>query len=142
MPPQYAPPYPPKPSHGTVSWALGFLLFFPFPFLGALLSGIAMAIPYGAMARRGGLARENARVALNWGVTFALVSSLLLATHFILLAALTQDAPVRDFYPFGIVITLYGLLVVAHLVIVIVGTIRAAQGKAVRIPVAIPFVRP
>ena len=140
--PGYGPPaYAPKPSNGTVPWALGFIIFVPIPFLSALASGIAMAITYGAVSRHGGVARENARSALNWGLTFALVSTMLLFTHFILLAALTRDAPIRDFYPFGTVITLYAVSLLAHVVIVIVGTVRASQGKVTNIPVAIPFVR-
>jgi uncharacterized Tic20 family protein len=66
---------------------------------------------------------------------------MLLATHFILLFALTQDESIKNFYPFGIIITLYAAVVLAHIVIVIVGTVRVAQGKTTNIPFAIPFVR-
>lgn len=120
---------------------MGFLLFIPIPFLSVLVSGIVMASVYGSVSRRGPVARENARAAANWGITFALVSTSLLILHFILLFALTRGAGVSDFYPLGIPITLYGLVVLAHIVLVIVGTVRASGGKVTRVPFSIPFIR-
>jgi uncharacterized Tic20 family protein len=137
----YFPLAAPRPTNGVVPWALGFIVFFPVPFLGALASGVAMALAYGATAKRGPVAQANARGALNWGVTFALVSTMLLVTHFVLLFAFTADEPVRDFYPLGTAITLYGVIILVHIVVVIVGTVRASQGKVTNIPLAIPFVR-
>jgi uncharacterized Tic20 family protein len=100
-----------------------------------------MASVYGSVSTRGPLARENARSAANWGLTFTLVSTVLVVTHFVLLFALTGGGGVRDFYPLGIPITLYALVVVLHIVLVIVGTVRASQGKIVNVAVAIPFIR-
>lgn len=137
-----APGYPPAvPPRGLLPWVLGFLICVPFPFAGGLASGIAMAVSGGSSRRAGGTARENARAALNWGLTYLMVSTLLLILHFVLLFILTAESPTSDFYPLGIPITLYLVLSIAHLVIVIVGTVRVSSGKVMRVPFAIPFLR-
>ncbi|MEV7693120.1 DUF4870 domain-containing protein [Microbacterium sp. NPDC089189] len=137
-PPGAAPGWGPRPSTGVVSWALGFIVFVP---LGLFFSGIAMAIPYASLRRRGPVAQQNGRAALNWGLTFTLLSFVLLFLHVVLLFSLAYAAPAQDFYPLGIPITLYGVLVLLHVVLVIVGTVRASSGKLMRVPFAIPFVR-
>ncbi|KQR38881.1 DUF4870 domain-containing protein [Microbacterium sp. Leaf159] len=128
------------PPRGLLPWALGLLILIPFPFLGGLASGIAMAVSGGASRRFGGVARENARAALNWGLTYLLVSTVLLVSHFVLLFSLTADSP-SGFYPIGIPITIYFALSVLHLVLVIIGMVRAAGGKVMRVPFAIPYLR-
>ncbi|MFS0893236.1 DUF4870 domain-containing protein [Microbacterium sp. 179-I 3D3 NHS] len=120
---------------------LGLLIVVPFPFIGGLASGIAMATSGAASRRAGGVARENARTAFNWGLTYLLVSTLLLVLHFVLLFALTAQAPTRDFYPLGIPITAYFAVSLLHLALVIAGTVRASAGKAMKVPFAIPFQR-
>lgn len=154
--PQYAPPpaasypaggypvgaYPAAvPPRGLLPWALGLLILIPFPFVGGLASGIAMAVGGGASRRFGGVARENARVALNWGLTYLLVSTILLVSHFVLLFTLTADSPVTGFYPLGIPITIYFAVSVLHLILVIVGMVRASSGRVMRVPIAIPYLR-
>lgn len=154
--PQYAPPpaasypaggypvgaYPAAvPTRGLLPWALGLLILIPFPFVGGLASGIAMAVGGGASRRFGGVARENARVALNWGLTYLLVSTILLVSHFVLLFTLTADSPVTGFYPLGIPITIYFAVSVLHLILVIVGMVRASSGRVMRVPIAIPYLR-
>jgi len=129
------------PPRGLLPWALGLLILIPFPFVGGLASGIAMAVSGGASRRFGGVARENARAALNWGLTYLLVSTVLLVSHFVLLFSLTADSPTSGFYPIGIPITIYFALSVLHLVLVIVGLVRAAGGKVMRVPFAIPYLR-
>ncbi|MGJ0387663.1 DUF4870 domain-containing protein [Microbacterium sp. CGR1] len=129
------------PPRGLLPWALGLLILIPFPFLGGLASGIAMAVSGGASRRFGGVARENARAALNWGLTYLLVSTVLLVSHFVLLFSLTADSPTSGFFPIGIPITIYFALSVLHLVLVIVGMVRAAGGKIMRVPFAIPYLR-
>lgn len=138
-PPQHSVPRPP--TSGAAAWGWGFLVWAPIPFIGAFASGIAMALAYGPTSKRGPLARENARAAANWGLTFTLVSTALLVTHFVLLFTLTRDEPVYNFYPLGIPITFYGLAVLLHAVLVIVGTVRASRGKVTKAP-SIPFIRP
>ncbi|WP_312172893.1 DUF4870 domain-containing protein, partial [Microbacterium sp.] len=129
------------PPRGLLPWALGLLIFIPFPFVGGLASGIAMAVSGGASRRFGGVARENARVALNWGLTYLLVSTGLLITHFVVLFTLTSDSPSSGFYPIGIPITLYFAVSVLHVVLVIIGMVKASAGKAMRVPFAIPYLR-
>ncbi len=129
------------PPRGLLPWALGLLILIPFPFVGGLASGLAMAVSGGASRRYGGVARENARAALNWGLTYLLVSTVLLVTHFVLLFALTADSPATGFYPLGIPITIYFVLSVLHVVLVIVGMVRASSGKVMRVPFAIPYLR-
>ncbi|MBT2485344.1 MULTISPECIES: DUF4870 domain-containing protein [unclassified Microbacterium] len=137
-----APGYPaPVPARGLLPWVLGFLILVPFPFLGGIASGIAMAASGGSARRAGGPASENARAALNWGLTYLMVSTLLLILHFVVLFSLTADSPATGFYPLGIPITLYFAVSVVHLVLVIVGTVRVSSGKVMRVPFAIPFVR-
>nr|WP_201469321.1 DUF4870 domain-containing protein [Microbacterium hydrocarbonoxydans] len=161
MPPQqpapgYAPPQAPgypaagypvgaypvaAPPRGLLPWALGLLIFIPFPFVGGLASGIAMAVSGGGSRRFGGVARENARAALNWGLTYLLVSTVLLVSHFVILFALTSDSSSTGFYPIGIPITLYFAVSVLHVVLVIMGTVKASSGRVVRVPFAIPYLR-
>lgn len=136
--PGYAQPVPPR---GLLPWVLGFLVVLPFPFVGGLASGIAMAASGGSSRRFGGTARENARAALNWGLTYLLVSTVLVVTHFVILSGLTSESPATGFFPIGIPITLYFAISLAHLVIVIIGTVRASSGKVTRVPFAIPFLR-
>lgn len=129
------------PPRGLLPWALGLLILIPFPFVGGIASGLAMAVSGGASRRFGGLARENARAALNWGLTYLLVSTVLLVLHFVVLFAFTADGPSSGFFPIGIPITLYFAVSVLHLVLVIIGMVRAAGGRAMRVPFAIPYLR-
>lgn len=151
--PGYAPPQgypapgypvsmvPAVPPRGLLPWALGLLILIPFPFIGGLASGIAMATSGGASRRAGGVASENARNALNWGLTYLLVSTVLLVSHFVLLFALAGGRGVSGFFPLGIPITIYFALSLLHLVLVIVGMVRASAGKVMRVPFAIPYLR-
>ncbi|MGM1018248.1 MAG: DUF4870 domain-containing protein [Actinomycetota bacterium] len=132
---------PQKPATGTLSWAMGFIVFLPIPFFSAFATGIVMAAVYRTSAQKNPVAEANARSAANWGLTFLFVSTALLILHFILLFALTADSPATGFYPLGIPITLYALTILLHVVLTIVGTVRASSGKIVRIPFAIPFLR-
>lgn len=129
------------PPRGLLPWALGLLILIPFPFVGGIASGIAMAVSGGASRRFGGAARENARAALNWGLTYLLVSTVLLVSHFVILSTLTADSPASGFYPIGIPITLYFAVSVFHLALVIMGMVRASGGKIMHVPFAIPYLR-
>ncbi|WP_372467243.1 DUF4870 domain-containing protein [Microbacterium maritypicum] len=164
MPPGYVPPaypgpgYPsqtyPAPGHprqfppavaparGLLPWALGFLVLIPFPFIGGLASGLAMAVSGGSARRTGGPAAENARSALNWGLTYLMVSTVLLVMHFVLLITVTsQGNASTGFFPLGIPITLYFAVSLLHVVLVIIGTVRVSSGGVMRVPFAIPFAR-
>lgn len=136
--PQY--PYAAPPNGGGLSWALGFLVF-AFPYVGAVAAGISMAAVYGSVAWRGQLAAQNARSAANWGLTFLLASIVLPLAHFILLAVATDELRRMGFFPLGTLITLYFVIVLLHIVLTIVGTVRASTGRVMRVPFAIPFIR-
>lgn len=143
--PSYPPPgYPavaPVPPRGLLPWVLGFLIVIPFPFVGGVASGIAMSVSGGGSRRAGGVARENARAALNWGLTYLLISTSLIVMHFVILFSLTADSPATGFYPIGIPLTIYVAISLLHLVLVIIGTVRSSSGAVMRVPFAIPFVR-
>lgn len=129
------------PPRGLLPWALGLLILIPFPFVGGLASGIAMAVSGGTSRRFGGVAGENARAAANWGLTYLLVSTVLLISHFVILFSLTADSPSSGFYPIGIPITIYFALSVFHVVLVIMGMVKASGGRVMRVPFAIPYFR-
>lgn len=129
------------PPRGLLPWALGLLILIPFPFVGGLASGIAMAVSGGTSRRFGGVAGENARAAANWGLTYLLVSTVLLISHFVILFSLTADSPSSGFYPIGIPITIWFALSVTHIVLSIVGLVKASRGVVFK-PVALPFFSP
>jgi len=145
--PQYGAPGaygypPPKPSTGTLSWALGFLIFISIPFLSGIVSGVVMASVYRSVSRKGEIARQNARSAANWALTYLTVSIALLLVHIIVLVAFAGDDGMTGFFPLGIPITLYFAVSILHVVLVIVGTVKASSGKVLRVPFAIPYIRP
>lgn len=135
--PGYA-PLPPAPT-GT-PWLLGLLALVPIPFLSALVSGVVMASVGRGQRRRGEPNAENGRNAANWGLTYALLTALLVVGHFVLLFTLTRDSSVQGFFPLGTVITIWFALSLAHVVVSIVGGLRAGAGRVFRVP-AIPFFR-
>ncbi|CAN7278093.1 DUF4870 domain-containing protein [Microbacterium foliorum] len=100
-----------------------------------------MAVSGGTSRRFGGVAGENARAAANWGLTYLLVSTVLLISHFVILFSLTADSPSSGFYPIGIPITTYFALSVFHVVLVIMGMVKASGGRVMRVPFAIPYLR-
>lgn len=126
---------------GMLSWALGFLIFVLFPFISGIISGVAMAIPYGASAKHGGVARENARSAANWGLTYVAVSVVLGVVHVIALATLSGTSAAHGFFPIGIPLMVYLAVSILHVVLVIVGTVRSSSGKVMRVPFAVPYIR-
>ena len=139
------PPYvgaPPDPvtRNGALAWGLGLVVLMCVPFLSSLLASIAMAVAGRMQRRQGPVAAANGRSAANWGLTYLVLSVLLVGTHFGLLFALTRDEPVQGFFPLGIPITTWLVVSVAHLVICVVGLVRAGRGQVLAVP-AIPFFR-
>lgn len=126
---------------GTLSWALGFLIFLLIPFLSGIISGAAMALTFGAAAKHGGVARENARSAANWGLTYVTLSLVLVIAHFIAVFAFADSGAGRGFFPIGIPITIYFAVSLLHVVLVIVGTVKSSSGKVMRVPFAVPYIR-
>ncbi|WP_144795622.1 DUF4870 domain-containing protein [Microbacterium paludicola] len=126
---------------GTLSWALGFFVLVPLPFLNGTIAGAAMALSYGASAKRGALAKENGRHAANWGLTYFFLSWALFLAYFFrsIWAVPGDDASglLSAAAPFGLAV----VLALTHIVIVIIGTVRSYGGRVMRVPFAIPFVR-
>ncbi|WP_077222404.1 DUF4870 domain-containing protein [Rathayibacter sp. VKM Ac-2630] len=144
-PPDPRPEHPslpqPAPPTGAMPYALGFLALTGIPFVSLIVAGVVMAAVLPSARQRGGVAAENGRRAANWGLTTVLVTVLCLVGHFVLLFALTADAPSTSFYPIGIPITVFAVLAVAHLVVIVCGLVSANRGNVFRNPLAIPFLR-
>lgn len=141
--PQYGYPVaqPVRTPTGALSWALGFLIFLPIPFLSGIISGATMALTFGASARHGGVARENARSAANWGLTYVTLSLALMIVHFIVVVAFAGTSVGRGFLPIGIPFIVYVALSILHVVLVIMGTVKASSGTVMRVPFAIAYIR-
>lgn len=133
--------YPQRPATGMLQWAMGLLVLLPIPFLGGFVSGITMAATFGAAAKHGGRARENARAAANWGLTYLTVSTALLIIHFICIVQFANGPGMRGFYPLGIPITIYLGVGILHLVVVVIAMVRVGGGGTMRVPFAIPYIR-
>ncbi|WP_309066612.1 hypothetical protein [Microbacterium sp.] len=124
-----------RPATGASAWALGLLVLLPIPLLGPLAAGGGMVAAYGSLSRQGPLAAANARSAKRWGTFFLLVSTGLLVLQLgIAVALLWMPPQPRGLFPVAIPMTLYVVVCVVHLVVVIVGTLRARRGEVVRIP--------
>lgn len=133
-------PYPPSAPSGALAWGLGLLVLVCVPFVSSIAAGIAMAIAGRGLRGRGEPGASNGRHAANWGLTYLVATVVLVSLHFGLLFALTREHPVEDFFPLGIPITLWLLISLLHVVLSIVGLVRAGSGKILS-PPAIPFFR-
>lgn len=121
---------------GVLPWALGLLAYIPVPLVSMVIAGIAMAAVYPSQRRRSPVAAENARRAANWGLTVILVVVLMLVAVAVLSLVLTGPGagpvvPLLAVIPLGI----------AHLVVVVLGIMRANRGQVSAVPIAIPFLR-
>lgn len=132
---------------GTVAWALGFLAYFPIPFVNVLVAGIAQLVVGLRQRRHGGLAAQNGVRAANWGL-MQLCWPVLMGLSLTLAALTGEPSPKGDGVRFtpvmeGIVFTMLGLyllLGLTQLVYAIIGTVQASRGRRVGLPV-IPFLR-
>lgn len=124
---------------GRYGWALGFLAWI-LPFVGLLLAAIAMSLAYSRARFKGSaLCTENARRATNWGLTI-LVLALLCILYVVVVTNTVPDAT-QGFFPVGAVVIAYIVIVLAHTVITIAGTVKAGRGKVFNPGIAIPFIR-
>lgn len=133
--------------NGTIAWALGFLAYFPIPFVGLLIAGITQLIVGLGQRKHGGLAAVNGVRAANWGLTQLCWPVLMALT--MLIAVLTgvpsSTGDGMIFHPVMnvLVFTVLGLFFAVGLlqaVYAIVGTVMASKGRRVGLPV-IPFLR-
>jgi uncharacterized Tic20 family protein len=128
-----------RPATGSVAWGLGFLAFVPIPVVSMIIAGIAMASAYGAQRRNGPVAEGNARNAANWGLTVIAVT-IVSFTLTAVFAALFGETS-RGFLPIGAPILIWAALCVAHVVVIIIGVVKAGKGQVFENRIAIPFIR-
>ncbi|WP_265522865.1 DUF4870 domain-containing protein [Oerskovia flava] len=133
-----APPVPLGMPSGALAYGLGFLAYLPIPFFSLVIAGVTMAAVYPSQRRKSPLAAENARQAANWGLTLVAATVAMLVLVLLLVVTRPEGStgpgpavPLLLIFPLG----------VAHLVVVIVGLVRANQGTVFRNPLAIPFLR-
>lgn len=143
----YAPPapygaaggygYPVKPPAGALSWGLGFLAYIPIPYIGIVIAGIVMACVYRSQSRKSPVAEGNARNAANWGLTIALLTVLCF------LIALISSVGLGDSGAWiaGLMVVIWIAGCITHLVLIIMGLVRANRGAVLTVPFAIPFIR-
>jgi uncharacterized Tic20 family protein len=136
---------PPPQGTGTAAWALGFLAFVPIPLLGQIAGAGAMAVSYRWQRRKGAVAAENARRAANWGLTYITATVVLFGTAAAMGAyintiedeAARKDAAALPFTLIG----LWLLINLLHVILVVIGTTKAASGRIFNNPIQIPFLR-
>lgn len=129
---------------GTGAWALGFLASVPIPVIAQIMTGLIMAGVYPTHKKRGPIAHANARHAANWGLTFSILTVVLIgiAIVFAMIVSNGGTTPADSgttalpFIPLG----LWMLLCLVHVVVTIVGTVRASRGTVFRFPLAIRFI--
>ena len=133
-------PTPLRPVTGAAAWYWGLLaLVLALPFITAVASGVVMAIVSRTPAKAGGVARINANRAANWGLTYSILTVIIIGTHMGLLYALRNDPP-QGIFPFGWIILSWVALTLVHTAFSIVGGIRAGQGRVVPLN-GLPFFR-
>lgn len=137
-PPPPTAPEPPQPTGpATLAWALGLIILACVPFVSSLIASFAMVFAGISASTRGGVVGENGRRAANWGLTYLLLTVVLVGGHFgILFAAGT----IEGFFPFGLIILTWVAVSIAHVAICVLGIVRVSQGRALR-PWAVPFYR-
>ena len=137
-PPPPAAAEPPQPTGpATLAWALGLIILACLPFVSSIIASLAMVLAGLSASAHGGVVGENGRRAANWGLTYLLLTVVLVGGHFgILFAAGT----IEGFFPFGLIILTWGAVSIAHVVICILGIVRVSQGRALH-AWAIPFYR-
>lgn len=143
----FAPPtIPPPGSKGTGAWALGFLAYIPIPFFAQFLTGLIMAGVYPTHKRRGEIARANGRNAANWGLTYSVLTVVFIGLALVFALIVSSDSSTNGpssltALPF-IPLSLWLVVNLVHVVVTIVGTVKASRGEVFRFPLAIRFIAP
>lgn len=135
---------PPPGSRGTAAWALGFLAYVPFPVVAQIMTGLIMAGVYPTHKRRGPVAHANARNAANWGLTYSTLTVVLVLLAIVFVAFITNGgsttAPESVAALPLIPLLLWMLVSLVHVVVTIIGTVKASRGTVFRFPLAIRFI--
>lgn len=131
-------------SNGTGAWALGFLAYVPFPIVAQIMTGLIMAGVYPIHKKRGPIAHANARNAANWGLTYSILTVVFFGIALVFAAIVTNGGtmtvPFEASIPAIIPLALWLLMTVVHVIVVIVGTVKASRGTVFRVPFAIRFI--
>ncbi|WP_141014812.1 hypothetical protein [Nocardioides sambongensis] len=70
-----------------------------------------------------------------------MLTLLLLGAHFGLLFGLTRDGgQIEGFFPFGLIVCTWLVVTLLHLIVSVVGLVRASGGRVFQVP-AIPFLK-
>ncbi|MEO5534949.1 MAG: DUF4870 domain-containing protein [Pseudolysinimonas sp.] len=125
---------------GTLTHALGFLCFIPVPLVGILVAGVAMLLSYPSVRARGPIARRTARSGANWGATL-LILAIVIAAVQIVLTGIAAANHTTGFLPTGTPLLVLGALAITHVIVTIIGTVKASKGEEFKNPLAIPFYR-
>lgn len=127
-------------ANGAVQWGVGLLALIPFPFVSAIVAGIVMTAVGRSRAPATEAGERNRTNAANWGITYLISSVILIALHIAFLFTF-DDEYSSTFYPIGIPITIWFALSVTHVVLSIVGLVKASRGVVFK-PIALPFFSP
>lgn len=126
---------------GIIAWGLGLLILVPLVYVNVLAMAITVVAVGLAQRKHGGIAADNGCNAANWALSLFVVSIVVLGLGVILgLPGMTNGDPWQiSAYPLSFL--LFIGLGMAHLVIPIVGMVKAGQGTVFR-PPSIRFFRP
>lgn len=141
QPPPSAPPYQRPPANGAIAWIVGLVVLVCLPFVGSILAAVLMITLGLAQRGKGALAAHNGIRAANWGLTYLISTVVLVGGHFLALWYLTRDGgTIGGFFPFGIIISLWGVVSLWHVVVCVWGTVVTARNQPFG-GNGIPFIR-
>jgi len=104
-----------------------------------IVAGLVMAAVYPSQKRHGGIAAENGRRAANWGLTVVGVM-IIIAGSFVWLTIAGQSEPGLA-RAAGIPLAAYLVLSIVHVVVILIGFLRANRSRVFTNPLAIDFLR-
>jgi len=104
-----------------------------------IVAGIVMAVVYPSQKRHGGLAAENGRRAANWGLTIVALMVVIAGSYVWLSLAGEHDASLAR--AAGIPLASYIVLSIVHVVVILIGLVRANRSQVFNNPLAIGFFR-
>ncbi|RWZ68113.1 DUF4870 domain-containing protein [Labedella populi] len=143
-PPRQPYQIPPPGQKGTAAWALGFLAYVPIPIIAQIMTGLVMAGVYPTQKTRGPIAHANARNAANWGLTYSILTAVFVGLAIIFAALLTNGGTTTASAGAAalplIPLALWVLLSILHVIVTVIGTVKASRGTVFRFPLAIRFI--
>lgn len=118
-------------------WFAGLSAIAGFVVLSPLISLTATVTTWGAKRRIGTLSDRNGVVAVNWQLTYLALQLMLVPLHLALVSV--RDTLDAD-WPLVTISAILGLSLLNLALCLLLG-LRSGRGKAVRLPIAVPFVR-